>query len=103
MASIQKRKTAKGFSYDVIYYFEGKQVWRCAGSRKIDATRLKAQIENNIHLGVHREMPEIGLKDFSVKWINAKRGDIRPATLYSYEGHIRNQIVPYFGNRPLSR
>lgn len=101
MASIIKRTKRGKPSYYVVFRLDGKQIWKNAGSRRIDADHLKAKLEIDLHNGVHIEMPDIGLKEFSKKWLDSKKPDIRPQTWNCYKGHFKNRILPFFGNRKL--
>lgn len=102
MATIVKKKRKSKATYYVVYRnFDGKQIWKLAGDRKIDAEHLKAKIETELHSGTYQEMPDVGFKEFLEKWHKAKEPDVRPKTLASYKGHINNHILPYFGNRKL--
>lgn len=101
MATIIPRDTKNGKSYFVVYRVDGKQVWVNGGNRKTAAERLKVKIEHEINLGIHMELPDVTVKDFAAKWLDAKAADVRPKTLKGYEEHLRLRILPQFGNRKL--
>lgn len=102
MASIVKRtKQGKPVYHVVFRNPEGRQVWKKAGNRRIDAEKLKAQIENDVFKGIYQEIPDVGMKEFSEKWLEAKKGDVRLQTYLGYKGHFKHKINPYFGNRML--
>lgn len=101
MATIVKRGKQNKPSYYVVYRIDGIQKWKFAGKRRIDADRLKAKIENDLHTGEYQEIPDISFKDFSAKFIEAHASRVREQTLAMYEGHLRRTAIPFFDKRRL--
>ena len=68
MASIQKRQTAKGTSYNVVYYYvdeagDKKQKWESFSSYK-EATKRKAAVENQQNEGTFLPPTDQTVKEF---------------------------------------
>ncbi len=97
MASIEKRETKKGISYYVVYRANGKQRWKLAGKRRIDAERLRARIEHGLFTGTHLELPDITFSELATKWLELKQGQVRPKVYSSYRPHVR-RLVGSFGD-----
>jgi len=98
MATIKKR----GDSYYVVYWFEGKHHWKVAGSREIDAKRLKSTIEKAIYGGTHREVENITFQELADKWLEVKQAELRPRTYASYLPCV-NRLTSHFGKTKVKK
>jgi integrase len=101
MASIVKKIRQKGLAYFVVYRVDGKQRWKYAGRRKIDAERLKSRIEHEICQGTYQEIPDITFEAFARKFLQAHAVRVREKTLATYSSHLETRIIPYFAGRKL--
>lgn len=96
MATIRKR----GNRYYVVYYFGGKQYWKVAGDREIDAKRLKARIERDIYQGTHREIEDKTFSEFAQEWLALKEKEVRPGTHAAYKACVK-RLTDHLGDAKL--
>ncbi|MEW6189553.1 MAG: site-specific integrase [Actinomycetota bacterium] len=92
--------TKKGENYYIVYPhpLTKKPKWRAAGKNKKNAERMLAEVMNEIHSGVYRDPKEISFTEFALKFLkDYAQGQVKPSTLQSYEGYIKNHLIPYFG------
>ena len=102
MATIVTREGKTGEKHYVVYYFNGKQHWKCAGTKKGDAKRLKSHIESSIHKGVHCEPGNKTFEELAEKWLAKKETEIRKRTYASYKPCVK-RLIDYFGGMKLKR
>lgn len=102
MASIQKRKTAKGTSYNVIYYYidengQRKQKWESFSSHK-EAAKRKAAIENQQNEGTFLPPTNQTVQEFLEDFVSLYGTKKWGTSMYdSCTSLIDNYIVPILG------
>ena len=102
MASIQKRQTAKGTSYNVVYYYtdengQKKQKWESYSSYK-DATKRKAAIENQQNEGTFLPPTNQTVKEFLEDFVAIYGTKKWGVSMYdACTSLIGNYIVPILG------
>ena len=73
-----------------------------ADTQKELTVKLRQSIE--AYQGVElTEESRITLGQWLEKWLKNMAPTLRPATLSRYEGTVRNHIVPYMGDKPISQ
>ncbi len=98
MASIVKRKRAKGHVYCVVYQLDGRQIWETIGPKWADANDRKTEIEHGIFKGTHQRLPDITFKELAEKWLELKKGQVRPKTYGTYKPHAQ-RLIDEFGRQ----
>ena len=71
------------------------------------ATRTQAEaalreVVGEVDDGRWRRLEAIGFAEFTRRWLATVKPTLRPATFVSYEGAVRNHLVPYFGDVALT-
>ena len=101
MASIEKRKRGGKVAYRVSYRDpEGRQRSQ-SFTRRVDADAFRASVELDLRRGAYVN-PEAGRRlfgDYAEEWRRARVH--RPTTAAQVETHLRRQILPAFGARPI--
>ena len=73
-----------------------------ADTQKELTVKLRQSIE--AYQGVElTEESQMTLGQWLEKWLKNTAPTLRPATLSRYEGTVRNHIVPYIGDKPISQ
>src|SRR5687768_16124208 len=74
-----------------------KQKWKTIRGTKRQAqaelTRLLAEIQS----GGFAPPEKVTVGEFLLRWLETKKGRIRPGTVESYEKQIRNHLIPGLG------
>lgn len=102
MASIQKRQTAKGTSYNVVYYYvdengQKKQRWESFSSYK-EATKRKAAVENQQNEGTFLPPTDQTVKEFLDDFVAIYGTKKWGVSMYdACTSLIGNYIVPILG------
>lgn len=100
--SIIKRKGKTGTKWAIRFIDQdGERHYKTIGTRRVDAEKALAATIHQINVREYRDVPEITLKEFAAKWLEAHAPTVRPKTHESYRQHIENRILPYFGSRKL--
>ncbi|HIE01673.1 MAG TPA: site-specific integrase [Thiotrichaceae bacterium] len=93
----------KGKRYYIKYRFRGQQIWKAAGTRKVDAERMLVEIISKINNGQYFEPKKITFAEFAKKWLSEyAEGAVKPSTLESYEYIFRVHLIPFFGESELA-
>src|SRR5581483_8890954 len=103
MASIEKRQRNDRVRYYARYRDpSGRQVVKVF-DRKIDAERHLITVENAKLTGsyVDPRRAAVAIKDWSRQWL-AAQNHLRPSTRARYEGILKKQIIPRWGDVKLS-
>ena len=101
MASIEKRKRSGKVSYRVIYRDPDGRQRSQSFARRVDADAFRASVEIDLRRGSYVD-PEAGRRlfgDYAEEWRRARVH--RPTTAAQVETHLRRQILPTFGARPM--
>jgi len=104
VASINKRKTASGTSYDVRYRDPHRRPRKKTFARKIDADRFAATVEADLVRGDWLD-PRRGRRHFG-EWAEdwfATKNDLKPATLSKYRNILDKHLLPSFGAHETAR
>ncbi len=107
MASIRRVKRAGTSNYSyVVRYRDPQRVERSKTFRKkVEAQAFAASVETDIDRGLYLD-PHLGkktLETWANEWLQARRNEIKPTTLMSYQGLLRAHILPAFGRTPMAR
>lgn len=81
----------------------GKQKERTGYPTKRTAEAGLRDVLGKVDRGTYREPKRIGFSDFAERWLATVEGAVKPATLVSYQGAVRNHLTPYFGNVHLAK
>ncbi|MDI9261270.1 site-specific integrase [Alicyclobacillus sendaiensis] len=101
--------TKKGSKYYVVIELErdanGKRrrKWFGGYKTKKEAQAALVQKLHELQTGQFIEESDITIAEFLQQWLEHKRSQVRPATLRSYEWHIRRHILPYIGHIKVSK
>ena len=101
--------TKKGSKYYVVIELErdvnGKRrrKWFGGYKTKKEAQAALVQKLHELQTGQFIEESDITIAEFLQQWLEHKRSQVRPATLRSYEWHIRHHILPYIGHIKVSK
>jgi len=104
MAHIKKRARKNHVAY-VVGFKDQHGRWRekVAGPRRKDAEALLRRVLEEVAQGTfgeEREDPTFA--EFAVRFLEAKKGEIKASTYADYEQVLRNHLVPFFGKTKLS-
>ena len=83
--------------------YHGKQKERTGFATKRAAETGLRDVLGKVDRGTYREPKRIGFEDFAERWLGTIEDAVKPATLVSYQGSVRNHLVPYFGQAQLSK
>lgn len=82
---------------------DGRQRERGGFSTRRDAEAMLREELGKVDRGAFRDPVRIGFADLAERWLaTSVRPSVRPATFTSYEGAVRNHLVPYFGSVPVT-
>ena len=96
--SIIKVKGKRGATYAIRFFGpDGKRHYKTIGPRKGDAERALRRIMNKVDRGEWRPVPDITFKELAGKWLELKRGQVRPKAFASYKAHV-NRLIAAFGD-----
>ena len=97
-----KKCNHKGRKYLLALRINDRQVRRTAGYSRQDAQRMLAEIISKVHSGEYFQPKDKTFKEFTEIWLEdyAKKR-IRERTFKTYQGTIRNHLIPYFGKMKL--
>ena len=80
----------------------GKQIQRSVtGKTQKEVAEKLRQITSEIDMGTYIEPSKMKLGEWLDIWAENYLGDVKPYTIVSYKGVIRNHIKPALGNLPL--
>ena len=80
----------------------GKQIQRSVtGKAQKEVAEKLRQITSEIDMGTYIEPSKMKLGEWLDIWAENYLGDVKPYTIVSYKGVIRNHIKPALGNLPL--
>jgi integrase len=93
----------RGSSWCAVFRVNGKQHWRSFPTREAAELYL-AQAQAEKARGEFRTPERIRFRDFAEEWLrDYARGNVKPSTYVTYEGSLRNHLVPEFGELYLSQ
>jgi integrase len=82
----------------------GRRLERSGFATKAEAQTALADQVKQLGDGTWRQVQQIGFADFAEKWLATyATPNVKPSTLVSYQGAVRNHLVPYFGDTPLTK
>lgn len=101
--SVIKRTRKDGSDVWCIKYTDqfGKQRWETIGPRKREAERALASRIAAVEAGALPQPSRKTFSEFLPEWEAAKTKSVRPGTMVGMQGHVRNHLEPYFGERQL--
>ena len=109
MASIRKVNRAgegrSSYAWEVRYRDPQRRDRSKTFRTRADAEAFADSIETDIHRGQFLD-PRLGKKPFdewAAEWLDARKKEIAPKTLLSYEGLVSAHLEPYFGRTALMR
>ncbi len=74
------------------------------GTTKTQAKKVLREIEEMVERGTYLPMGRIPtFAKVAKDWLKYKEPNIRHSTFEQYQGHIRNHLLPYFGNTKINR
>ena len=79
------------------------QKWITVHGSKKEAERRLAEVLHELNSGAYTEPAKITLGEFLDKWLEHIQIKVRPVTLASYRGLIRQHIMPTLGHVPLAQ
>lgn len=82
---------------------EGKERARTF-ARKVDAERFSREVEVEMDRGSYIDVAaaRVSFGDYASKWA-ADQVQHRPTTVAWIDSHLRNHVLPHFGNRPIGQ
>lgn len=87
----------RGSSWCAVFRVNGKQHWRSFPTREAAELYL-AQAQADKARGEFRTPEKIRFRDYAVEWLRDYAiGNVKPSTYITYEGSLRNHLVPEFG------
>lgn len=93
----------RGNRWCVYFRINGRQVWRSFPSYD-EAELYLAQSQVKRAQGTFRRQTKIRFDEFAAEWIrDYARGNVRSRTFETYEGALRNHLVPEFGDLLLTQ
>ncbi|MDP9334248.1 MAG: N-terminal phage integrase SAM-like domain-containing protein [Actinomycetota bacterium] len=102
MASIEKARSARG-GYVVRYRGPDRKARTKTFRRRIDATTFLRTIDTDVIRGdyIDPNAGRVTLREFGARWW-ASSVNLRPSTVARNDATYRNQVLPTFGDLPLS-
>lgn len=95
----------KNNTYQAVFYYDGKTVWRSTGIKAIRGNKRKAEQRMNKILAEYEDNPTIFDKiDFThyIKiWLNDVKNHIDLITYEGYSQYANKHIIPYFEPKKL--
>jgi len=79
-----------------------RQLYRRGFKTKGQAERALSEALSEIHRGKFVRPTNGALSDYLIGWLESRRADLRPTTLYGYEKIVTKRIVPTIGHVKLS-
>ena len=88
-----------GGAYAIAYVVGGKRKWETVGRIKKDAERRLVEVSSQLHQGTYRPPQPMLFRDFAQQWLrDYAEGAVKPMTLRSYRGLVRNHLIPMLGD-----
>ena len=98
MASIRRRKRARGDVWIVDYHDVTGRRHRLTAPTKVAAEHLLAErIRDRQHVELLSPDREITLAEYKDRWLENVAGEITPRTLEGYKQQLRLHVLPAFG------
>jgi integrase len=99
---VYKRVTREGVTrYEVAFLdSDGRQRWRTVGSLR-EARLLRASLVTKVASGERVAPSKLTVAAYSVEWLAAQEGRLRPRTRTVYETNLRLHVLPRLGRSRL--
>ncbi len=93
----------RGRGYSIVYRTpERKQKWESGFEKRRQAEERLREVLGDIHDGTYREPKPILFATFAEQWLqDYGKVKLKPATYSEYESHLRNHLLPAFGQMDL--
>lgn len=104
MAFIYRRERKDGTPRYVVIFRDQHGRWRerTAGPRRRDAEALLRVIAGQVAEGTYGRPEVPTFCEFAADFLESKRLEVKPSTLYDYRQVVDNHLLPYFGRVSLS-
>jgi integrase len=86
---------------DACWRTDAKKIKTQTFRRRKDADRHLTNSVKRVQDGTYREIQPITFKQYAEKWLKGL-GDLKPSTQASYASMLSHQLIPAFGDRPLT-
>jgi integrase len=101
------RKLPDGYLWESLNYTiqfrnaAGRQVKETVGTSKKDAVRVLGERLKALQDGTYKEIRPISFRQYATTWMTGL-GNLKPSTRAAYASMVTYQLVPAFGDYPLS-
>ena len=87
-----------GGAYSIAFVVGGRRKWEKVGRTKKEAEHRLAEILTELNQGTYQPPQPMLVRDFAQRWLrDYAEGAVKPMTLRSYRGLVRNHLTPMLG------